>query len=227
MMMRLILPMIAAMLIPVASYGDTVTVQSGSGVTFLDSGNTSTDFSSAFAAGNFTSAQTGPAALLIAPNGGWVSSLSSGPGAVWIGTNSSAGSSVGDTALYAISFDIADPFVSASFSMFFAVDNQLGDTNPGIYLNGNALPASTGLGSFDQQYTYTAASVEADLVQGTNWLYIDAVNTGGPAGLMFSATTTTVNAASTPEPASFYLLLTALVAGAACRGFRNPAGGVA
>jgi hypothetical protein len=146
---------------------------------------------------------------------------------VWIGTNGAAGISVGDTALYAISFDITDPFVSASFSMFFAVDNQLGDTNPGIYLNGNALPASTGLGSFDQQYTYTASSVEGDLVQGTNWLYIDAVNTGGPAGLMFSATTTTVNASSTPEPASFYLLLTALIAGAACRWFRNRAGGVA
>jgi hypothetical protein len=223
--MRLTLPLIATMLIR-AAYGDSITVESGAGVTFLDSGNTSTDFSSAFTAGNFTAAQTGSAAFLIAPNGAWVSSLSSGPGAVWLGTNSTAGSSVGDTALYAISFDIPDPFVSASFAMFYAVDNQLGGTNPGIYLNGIALPSSTAVGNFNGQYTYNDASVGADLVQGTNWLYIDAVNLGGPAGLMFYATTTTVNATSTPEPCSFYLLLTALIAGAACWRFRNRAGAV-
>jgi hypothetical protein len=226
MKIHLILPLTAAMLLP-AAYGDTVTVQSGAGVTFLDSGNGSSDFTSPFAAGDFTSAQTGTAAVLIAPNPAWVGSLSSAPSAQWIGTNSAAASSEGDTALYAISFDITDPFSSASFNLFFAVDNQLGLTNAGIYLNGNALPTSTGFGSFDQQYTYTDASVEADLVQGTNWLYIDAVNTGGPAGLMFSATTTTVNASSAPEPASFYLLLPALIAGAACLRFRNRAGGVA
>jgi len=226
MKIQLILPLTAAMLMP-AAYGDTVTVQSGAGVTFLDSGNDTTDFTSPFAVGDFIAAQTGTGAVVIAPNGAWVTSLSSGPGAVWIGTNPSAASSDGDTALYAISFDITDPFSSASFSLFFAVDNQLGDTNPGIYLNGNALPASTGLGSFDQQYTYTDASVEADLVQGTNWLYIDAVNTGGPAGLIFSATVNTTNVSSAPEPATFYMLLTALTAGAACRRFRNRARGIA
>jgi hypothetical protein len=226
MAIRLICPLIAAMLIP-AAYGDIISVDSGAGVTFLNSGNTSTDFSSPFTPGNFTAAQTGPAAFVITKNPAWVSSLPSGPGAVWIGTNSTAGSGVGDTALYAISFNIPDPFVSASFTMFFAVDNRLGQTNPGIYLNGNALPSSTGLGNFNAQFTYNDASVGADLVQGTNWLYLDAVNLGGPAGLMFSATTTTVNAASAPEPASIYLLLTALIAGAACWRFRNRAGVVA
>jgi hypothetical protein len=35
---------------------------------------------------------------------------------------------------------------------------------------------------------YTAANIGPLLVSGTNWIYFDAVNLGGPAGLIFSAT---------------------------------------
>jgi hypothetical protein len=199
---HLIFGLLAALSIP-GVYGDSVVVNSSAAVTFLNSGFTSTDFSAAFTGANFTSAQTGTSAFVITPNGAYVASLSSGPGAEWIGTNSTAGTNVGDTALYAISFNIPDAFASGSFTLYYAVDNELGDSNAGIYLNEHALPSSTGIGTFNTQFTYTDASVGADLVQGTNWLYIDAVNLGGPAGLIFAADISTVN--SVPEPASLLL----------------------
>ncbi len=42
------------------------------------------------------------------------------------------------------------------------------------------------------------------LVQGTNWLYIDAVNLGGPSGLIFSANFSTPDAV--PEPRTLLLV---------------------
>jgi len=193
-------------------YGDSVTVKSGSGVTFLDSGLTSTDFSSPFTAANFVAAQTGKSAFVLTSTPYYITSLPSGPGAVWLGTNSTAGTNVGDTALYAVSFNITDPFSSAALNLYYAVDNELGGKNAGIYLNGIALPSSTGIGTFNNQFDYTDASVAADLVQGTNWLYLDAVNLGDPAGLIFSATITTTNlVAATPEPASFFLFAAGLI----------------
>ncbi len=144
-----------------AAYADNVTVNSGAGVTFLDSSFTSADFAAPFSAANFTAAQTGTAAFVQISTPFYVSSLSSGPGASWIGTNSAAATNVGDTALYAISFNVPDSFLSGALTLFYAVDNELGGTNPGIYLNGNALPSSTGIGSFDKQYTYeTRASAQ-------------------------------------------------------------------
>ena len=199
-----------------AAFGDVIAVDSGAGVTFLDSGFTRTDFSSPFTGANFTAAQTGTAAFVLTSTPFWIASLPAAPAAQWLGTNSTAGTNVGDTALYAVSFNIPDPLLSGSFTLDYAVDNELGDVNPGIYLNGIALPSSTGIGTFSSQFVYTAASVGADLVQGTNWLYIDAVNLGGPAGLIFSATTTTVNSTSPlPEPGSGYLVLAALACGGA------------
>jgi hypothetical protein len=173
----------------------SITVNSGSAVRFLDSGSSTTDFTTAFTAANFTAAQTGPTASVLTSTPFYVSSLPDGPGAVWIGTNATAGASVGDTALYAASFTLPSNVSSASLTLHYAVDNNLGYTNPGIYINGTALPASTGLPSgcvgqvcaFTQENTYTDASVGSLLVSGTNWIYFDAVNLGAPAGLIFSA----------------------------------------
>jgi hypothetical protein len=208
---RLIFALVIALSIP-AVYGDSVVANSGGSVTLLDSGFTSTDFSSPFSSANFMSAQTGTAASIESSDPFYIASLPSGPGAVWIGTNTTAGANVGDTALYAISFDIPDPFVSGSLNLFYAIDNELGDLNAGIYLNGIALPASTGIGGFSSQFTYSDGSIGADLVQGTNWLYIDGVNLGGPAGLIFSADISTTN--SVPEPSSFWMLAALIIAGA-------------
>jgi hypothetical protein len=174
--------------------GTSATVNSGSAVTFLDSGGlTTTDFPSAFTPANFTSAQTGNAASVLTATPFYVTSLPDGPGAVWIGTNPAAGANTGDTALYAISFNLPSTVSSASLNLYYAVDNILGESNPGIYINGTALPNSTALlcslcvTSFGQENHYTDASIGPLLVSGTNWLYFDAVNQGGPAGLIFSA----------------------------------------
>ncbi len=196
---------------------NAVTANSGSSVTFLDSGLCCTDFSSAFTAANFTSAQTGTAASVLSSTPFYIASLVDGPGAEWIGTNSSAGASSGDTALYAISFNVPSAVSSASFNLYYAVDNILGDSNPGIYINGTALPNSTALlcsecvSSFTQENNYTDANIGSLLVSGTNWLYFDGVNQGGPAGLIFSATITYTPTSSVPDPSSLALLVTGLL----------------
>ena len=93
-------------LLPRAS-ADTVTVNSSSAVTFLNSGFVVGDFPSPFTMANFTAAQTGTAASVLISTPFYIGALPDGPAAVWIGTNPSAGTSSGNTALYAISFNLA------------------------------------------------------------------------------------------------------------------------
>jgi hypothetical protein len=192
---------------------DSVTLNSSSSVTYLDSGLGSSDFPAAFTAGNFSAAQTGPAASVLTSTPFYLSALPDGPGAVWIGTNLGAGTGSGDTALYAISFNLPAGVSSASLNLYYGVDNILGDVNPGIYINGAALPASTSLlcsecvASFSQENNYTDASIGSLLASGTNWLYFDGVNQGGPAGLIFSANIDyTTSTSAVPEPSALFLL---------------------
>jgi hypothetical protein len=214
---NLIFGFVIAMSIP-GLYADAITINSSAAVTFLNSNSTTTDFTAPFTTANFTAAQTGTAAAVLSSVPFYLASLPAAPTAQWIGVNSGTGTNAGDTALYAVSFNIPDPFLFATLSLSFAVDNELGGTNPGIYLNGIALANSTGIpgtgtGSFTTQNTYTNASVAPDLVQGTNWLYLDDVNLGAEAGLIFSANISTVNAPiGTPEPASFVLIGAGLLA---------------
>jgi len=209
-------------------YADNVTVNSSAAVTFLSNGtSTSTDFPSAFTSANFSSARTGANAAVLSTTPFYTTSaVLTTAGAKWIGTSAGGGngSTADYTALYAISFTIPDAFSSASLTLNYEVDNQLGGTNAGIYLNGIALPSSTAIpgsstNSFDTLQTYTG-SVTADLVQGTNWLYIDGVNLSLEGGLIFSADISTVNStgpSTTPEPAAFWLLGAGLVALGAAR----------
>lgn len=201
----------------------SITIDSSAAVTYLDSGSATSDFPMPFTAANFTAAQTGTAASVLTSTPSYAVTPADIPGAVWIGTNPNAGVTSGDTALYAISFTLPS-VVSASLSLSYAVDNDLGDTNPGIYINGIALPNSTGIpcgagaacgGAFNSVNAYADASIGPLLVTGTNWLYFDAVNLGAPAGLIFSANITTVTTAVTPEPSSLLLIgvgLSALLA---------------
>ena len=214
----LILGLTAAMVVP-AAYADSVTVNSSSAVTFLPNGtSTTTDFPSAFTAANFDSAQTGANAAVLTSTPFYTTAASlTTAGAQWIGTSAGGGngSSPDYTALYAISFTIPNTFVSGSLTFNYEVDNALGDTNAGIYLNGIALPGSTGIpcgagvacsGAFSALQTYTNSNVTADLVQGTNWLYIDGVNLGAEGGLIFSADISTTNA-TVPESSTLRLML--------------------
>jgi hypothetical protein len=231
-------------ILPTAS-ANTIVLNSGGSVTLLNSGISDGDFTSAFTSANFTAAQAGPDASVLTVTSGdsplpgyyvapdTTANLQS---AVWIGTNSNAAnpSGVGDTALYAISFVLPSDFTSASLNLYYAVDNELGDKNAGIYINGTALPSSTAIAAacttpptcpaanYDQQNTYTDASITNLLHPGTNWLYIDDVNLGLQGGIIFSGD---IAYTAAPEPASG-LLLGLGVLGLAFAAWRKRAGAV-
>ena len=200
---------------------DSITVESSSAVTYLSSGSTTTDFAAPFTSANFAAARTGTSASVLTATPFYIAA-SDIPGAVWIGTNTNAGGGIGDTALYAISFNLPSTVSSASLMLDYAVDNALGGTNAGIYINEVALPNSTGIpcgngvacfGAFDMVNTYSDASIGSLLVSGTNTIYFDAVNLGGPAGLLFSGSITYTPSGTTPVPEpSSLLLLAALLA---------------
>lgn len=204
----------------------TITLDSGSSVTFLDSGINDGDFAS-IGATQFTDAQTGPAAPLETSTGCYATAIA---GTSWIGTSASAGGcpeATGNTALFAISFTLPSGVTSASLSLSYYVDNALGDTNAGIYINGTALPNSTGIpcgvgmacsaafdpdGSSSVPNVYTDGNITSLLTTGTNWLYIDAVNLGAQEGLDFSATITySTTTSTTPEPSSLLTLGAGLI----------------
>jgi len=231
-------------ILPTAS-ANTIVLNSGTSVTLLNSGISNGDFTSAFSSTNFTAAQTGPDASVLTVTSGdsplpgyyvapdTTTNLQS---AVWIGTNSNAASpsGLGDTALYAISFTLPSAVTSASLNLYYAVDNELGDKNAGIYINGTALPNSTAIatpcttpptcpaGNFNQQNSYTDASVASLLHPGTNWLYVDDVNLGLQGGVIFSAD---IAYTAAPEPHSG-LLIGLAVLGLAFVARRKRAGAV-
>jgi uncharacterized protein (TIGR03437 family) len=188
---------------------ETVTVRSGNGsvggrdssVTFLV-GPANGDFGKAFAPADFSGAQNGPAAYILSRNPLWIAALSSDPSAKWIGTNSSAASFQGNTALYAVKLTITSPFTSAVLTLHYAVDDALGgqnnaqQPNPGVYLNGAAICGnliSNDATDFTQEHMLNCNDAGSQLLVGTNWLYIDAVNLAGSGGLLFSATVNAVN----------------------------------
>src|ERR1700722_7677477 len=135
----LILGLTAAIATP-AAYADSITINSSNAVTFLSNGtSTTTVFPFAFTTANFNSAQTGENAAVLTSTSFYPTAASlTTAAAQWIGTSAGggSGSTPGYTALYAIGFDIPDGFVSGSLTLNYEVDNQLGDLNPGIYLNG-------------------------------------------------------------------------------------------
>jgi len=181
----------------------TVTVRSGNGslggrdsaVTFL-LGPLTGNFGHVFTPSDFSAAQTGPAAFILYPGILYIASLTADPLAKWIGTNNSA-TTVGNTALYAVSFQIPTDITSATMELYYAVDDAIGDAvinngpNTGVYLNGSAVCGSAFAVGFMQQNSVSCGDVTSSLHVGTNWLYIEDGNVAGAAGLLFSATITT------------------------------------
>jgi|SRR5579863_5150173 len=186
----------------------TVSVRSGNGsisgtdtsVHFLPGPSTGA-FGHVLSASDFSAAQTGPAAFIVTPNPLWISSLTADESAKWIGANANAGCCSGNTALYAVSFQVAGAFTSATLELFYAVDDAIGDgLNTGIYLNGRVACGGAFAIGFSQQHL-ASCDVSSFLRVGTNWLYIEDGNVEGPAGLLFSATITTVASVTTnPQP---------------------------
>jgi len=190
---------------------ETVVVRSGNGpfggtdsvITFL-LGPPGGPFDHAFTSADFAGAQNGPAAFMVSPNPLWIPGLPSDPSAQWVGTNPSAGVSYGNTALYAIPFQITSSFSSATLNINYAVDDAIGDTvidsgpNTGVYLNGSAACGGAFAIGFSQQNSASCGDVSSLLHVGTNWFYIEDGNVEASAGLLFSATITTTGAEPTP-----------------------------
>lgn len=193
---------------------ETVTIRSGNGsvgtrdsfISFL-LGPDASDFSSPLTVTDFANAQTGPAAYIptpgpcqvCGPNFHWASQLPSDPKAQWVGTNATAGTVQGNTALYAQSFQITDVVSSATLVLHYAVDDALF----GVYVNGISVCKNqiiTTTNNFSQEQTVTCNDVGPALRLGTNYLYLDDVNDGGAvAGVIYSATFTTAQPLALPD----------------------------
>ncbi len=164
-------------------------------------------FGSMFSVADFAAARSGPNAFIISRHPFWLStSLFSDPTANYISTNAS-GASEGASALFAIDFIVPDTIIaSATIDFNFVVDNFLGDTgggpNQGLFLNGIALSGSTSGGGLGFETNHTRNDIGGLLVSGLNTLYINGTDVGGPGGLLFSTTITTVAGKPAPNPTS-------------------------
>ena len=115
----------AAFIVASLASAQTVTVRSGNGsvgetdsaITFL-LGPPSGPFDHTFTSADFANAQNGSAAFIVNQNPRWISSLTADESAKWIGTNADVGCCSGNTALFAVSFEITTAFTSATWSFF-------------------------------------------------------------------------------------------------------------
>lgn len=184
----------------------TLTIRSGNGtVGGTDSqikvliGPLTGDMGHTFTAADFAAAENAQPASVISPNQLWLSGLKADPAAKWIGPNSLASATGGRTGLYAISFQVPPDSLSASLNFTYAADNTIGEfafggPNTGVYINGTSVCGTSFFVSFDVEHTVNCGNVTQLLRAGTNWLYIEGWNGGGPSGLIFSATLTTTTA---------------------------------
>lgn len=173
----------------------------------------------AFTATDFTDAQSGANAFIIAKHPAWKAHLGSDPAAEWISSHAT-GVSEGYTALYAIDFTISSAAIASAILDFnFLIDNALGDAiNEGLFVNGTAVAGTKRLGAVTSYFTadqaFTGLDITALVNPGLNTLYINAVDLGGPGALQFSANidvTAGELAAEIPEPAALALLAAGLL----------------
>lgn len=193
-----------------SSGASTITLHSGNGtvgsadslVTMLV-GPADVAFTAAFAPTDFAAARSGPSATITHQEAGvWKVALDSDPDAKWIRNSGHA------TALYAIDFTLTS-FSAVSLDFDFLVDNQLGDSvNEGVFVNEFSLVGSKLLGGetahFAQDQGFPTFDITPFVVEGTNTLYINAVDLGGAGALQFSAVVTVVPA-TVPEPSAIAL----------------------
>jgi hypothetical protein len=201
------------------SQAETVVLRSGNGsvggndtLISMLAGPADAAFATAFTSSDFAAAGSGPAAFIIANHGAWIATLPGDPLARWISTSAN-GVNEGGTALYAIDFTLANAASSATLDLRLAVDNALGGgPNQGVFLNGTAVSGNSMPAGFSSESTLQRNDIAPMLVAGTNTLYINATDQGGPGGLIFSATIETV---PIPEPAGLLLLAIGLAGASA------------
>lgn len=171
-------------------------------ITFLQ-GPLNTNFPAPFSPADFAAARAGADAEIINPNGVWGGAgnvVGVQPNAKWIGDRQTAATVDGGSALYAIDFN--NPFAavsSAILDFYWVTDNALGDgVNSGAFLNGNVIPGISG-GGFQAGATQVGIDVTGLINSGTNTLYMNLYDFGGPSGLIFAANLD-ITEASTPPP---------------------------
>jgi hypothetical protein len=166
-------------------------------------GPANSSFASTFTSADFTAARIGADAFIIARNSAWIPTLSGDASSQWISTSAS-GASEGSTALYAISFTLTEAFSSAALDLHYASDNFLGGApNQGVYINGTAISGNSSGGNFGSEFSLSRSDIAPLLTLGTNTLYINSTDVGGPSGLLFRATITTTGVATAaPEPST-------------------------
>lgn len=180
---------------------ETVAVRSGNGsvgardsaVTFLV-GPATGDFPNPLGPADFVNAQHGTPAFIVNRNPSWIPALAEDASAKWIGPSANAASS-GATALYATSFTISAPFEGANITIHYASDDTPSFSG-GVFLNGTVICQNQIAVGFNSEHTLSCDAGQL-LQVGVNWLYFDIVNEEGGAGLLFSATVTTIGATPT------------------------------
>lgn len=132
---------------------------------------------------DFTAAQTGDFAFIDQPYPTYIQQLPTDPLAHWIGTTNALGLG---SALYAIPFMVTDPIIAAaSLDIGYSVDNAVN----GIYLNGKPISNNILDGDYHGEYYVLRSDIAPLLVPNSiNWLYINASDYGGFAGLIFNVT---------------------------------------
>jgi hypothetical protein len=192
------------------SHAESVVLRSGNGsiggndtLISMLAGPADINFSTAFTPADFSAADSGPAAFIIANHPAWTPTLPSDAQALWIST-AATGAAEGGTALYAIDFTLANAASSATLDLRLLVDNALGGgPNQGVFINGTAISGNSMPAGFNVESSIQRSDIAPLLVAGTNTLYINSTDQGGPGGLIFSATIETV---PIPEPTTLVLL---------------------
>jgi hypothetical protein len=104
----------------------------------------------------------------------------------------------GASAIYAETFTTNSAFVIASLSGSYAVDNGIAN----IWLNGTLISGALP-GSYDTVSTLAPINIASALLLGTNTLYIEDDNTGGPSGLIYNLN---ISTSTVPEPSSLAMV---------------------
>jgi hypothetical protein len=150
-----------------------------------------------------TLASATTSAYTVTPNASWTTAIS---GAQWDSTSATGNGysyNASVTAIYAITFNVTSLVDPVYISGSFEADNYMN----GIYVDHTANQIAgtvTSDPSFNSPTTITNVNISSFLTLGTNTLYfydVNAPSTGGPAGVLFNLTLTSV-----PEPSSIVLV---------------------